>query len=117
MTALHDAVTDIAVGRVDYAMVGGAAAILVPTVSVAFNKLHMLSPDGACKSFDASGNGYTRSDGISVSSIHSSISIHIFPFFFHIFSLHASLPRYLCPCLPGRGVMRMEEGERAWKWV
>lgn len=97
MTALHDAVTDIAVGRVDYAMVGGAAAILVPTVSVAFNKLHMLSPDGACKSFDASGNGYTRSDGISVSSIHSSISIHIFPFFSTFFP---SMPLYLGICAP-----------------
>lgn len=66
LVALHDAVTDIALGRIDYAMVGGGSAILSPAVSVAFNRLQMLSPQAACKSFDASGNGYTRADGVSV---------------------------------------------------
>jgi fatty acid synthase len=67
LLALHDAVADLAAGRVDYAMVGGSSAILSPAVTVAFNELHMLSPEATCKSFDAAGNGYTRADGIAVS--------------------------------------------------
>ena len=55
--ALHDAVADLSAGRCDYAMVGGASSILRPATSVAFNKLHMLSPDGSCKSFSAAANG------------------------------------------------------------
>ena len=55
--ALHDAIADLTAGRCDYAMVGGASSILRPATSVAFNKLHMLSPDGACKSFSAAANG------------------------------------------------------------
>eukprot|EP00884_Botryococcus_braunii_P011836 jgi/Botrbrau1/20653/Bobra.113_1s0077.1 len=66
LVALHDAITDMALGRIDFAMVGGASAILRPAMSVAFNRLKMLSPDAACKSFSAGGNGYTRSDGVSV---------------------------------------------------
>ena len=55
--ALHDAIADLSAGRCDYAMVGGASSILRPATSVAFNKLHMLSPDGSCKSFSAAANG------------------------------------------------------------
>ena len=69
LLALHDAVADLAAGRVDYAMVGGSSAILSPGVSVAFNELHMLSPEAACKSFDSAGNGYTRADGIAVRAL------------------------------------------------
>jgi acyl transferase domain-containing protein len=64
--ALHDAVADIEAGRIDFAMVGGASALLSPNHSAAYLKLHMLSEDGICKSFDASANGYVRADGIAV---------------------------------------------------
>ncbi|EIE19938.1 hypothetical protein COCSUDRAFT_44339 [Coccomyxa subellipsoidea C-169] len=62
--ALNDAISDIKAGVIDYAVVGGASAILRPQTSVAFGKLNMLSPEGHCKSFDASANGYARADGI-----------------------------------------------------
>ncbi|EIE19942.1 hypothetical protein COCSUDRAFT_58179 [Coccomyxa subellipsoidea C-169] len=62
--ALNDAISDIKAGVIDYAVVGGASAILRPQTSVAFSKLNMLSPEGHCKSFDASANGYARADGI-----------------------------------------------------
>ncbi|KAK9916399.1 hypothetical protein WJX75_002178 [Coccomyxa subellipsoidea] len=62
--ALNDAISDIKAGVVDYAVVGGASAILRPQTSLAFGKLNMLSPEGHCKSFDASANGYARADGI-----------------------------------------------------
>ncbi|KAK9904717.1 hypothetical protein WJX75_001194 [Coccomyxa subellipsoidea] len=63
--ALHDAVLDLQRGRVDYAVVGGSSAIFRPATSLAFLRLKMLSPDGACKSFDASGNGYARAEGVA----------------------------------------------------
>ena len=63
--ALHDAIVDLQRGRIDYALVGGASAILRPAATVAFQRLKMLSPDGACKSFDASANGYARAEGIA----------------------------------------------------
>ena len=37
--ALHDACVDLQRGRVDYAMVGGASALLRPATTVAFNQL------------------------------------------------------------------------------
>lgn len=77
LVALHDAITDMALGRIDFAMVGGASAILRPAVSVAFNRLKMLSPEAACKSFSAAGNGYTRSDGVSVSPSRALASAHM----------------------------------------
>ena len=37
--ALHDAVTDLQRGRVDYAVVGGSSAIFRPATSLAFFRL------------------------------------------------------------------------------
>ena len=37
--ALHDAVTDLQRGRVDYAVVGGSSAIFRPVTSLAFFRL------------------------------------------------------------------------------
>lgn len=66
LVALHDAITDIAMGRIDYAMVGGSSAILSPAATTVYKRAKLLSPDATCKSFDASGDGYTRADGITV---------------------------------------------------
>ncbi|CAD5118531.1 DgyrCDS7222 [Dimorphilus gyrociliatus] len=51
-------------GSCENAIVAGSHLLLRPESSVQFNKLHMLSPDGRCKSFDDSANGYVRSEGI-----------------------------------------------------
>ena len=37
--ALNDAVVDLQRGRIDYAMIGGASALLRPATTVAFNQL------------------------------------------------------------------------------
>lgn len=66
LVALDEAVSAIKAGKCDSALVGGSNLILRPGVSNGFNKLNMLSPDGACKSFDDSGNGYARAEGIVV---------------------------------------------------
>lgn len=73
--ALHDAIADLTAGRCDYALVGGASSILRPATSVAFNKLHMLSPDGICKSFSADANGW---DSETCSSAFASVYAAVF---------------------------------------
>ncbi|XP_053308944.1 fatty acid synthase [Spea bombifrons] len=62
LLALENAYQAIHHGQCDAAIVGGVNLLLKPNTSVQFMKLGMLSPDGTCKSFDASGNGYCRSE-------------------------------------------------------
>lgn len=64
--AMAQAFEDMRLGRCDAAIVAGAGLILKPTMSLQFKRLGMLSPDGACKAFDESGNGYVRSEGCVV---------------------------------------------------
>lgn len=66
LVAFHRAVSDLESGVCDYAIVGGASIILWSHASYAFHKLKMLSPDGACKSFDQSANGFARAEGVAV---------------------------------------------------
>ncbi|XP_010131413.1 PREDICTED: fatty acid synthase, partial [Buceros rhinoceros silvestris] len=66
LIALENAYKAIRHGRCSAALVGGVNLLLKPNTSVQFMKLGMLSPDGACKSFDASGNGYCRSEAAVV---------------------------------------------------
>ncbi|NXJ82917.1 FAS synthase, partial [Trogon melanurus] len=66
LIALENAYKAIRHGQCSAALVGGANLLLKPNTSVQFMKLGMLSPDGACKSFDASGNGYCRSEAVVV---------------------------------------------------
>ncbi|XP_069807612.1 fatty acid synthase isoform X2 [Dendropsophus ebraccatus] len=62
LLALENAYKAIYHGQCSAAIVGGVNLLLKPNTSVQFMKLGMLSPDGTCKSFDASGNGYCRSE-------------------------------------------------------
>lgn len=64
--AFHQAITAIRTGQCEAAIVGGTNLCLKPTTSLQFNRLNMLSVDGKCKAFDASGNGYVRSETASV---------------------------------------------------
>ncbi|NXR52975.1 FAS synthase, partial [Hippolais icterina] len=66
LIALENAFKAIRHGRCSAALVGGVNLLLKPNTSVQFMKLGMLSPDGACKAFDASGNGYCRSEAAVV---------------------------------------------------
>lgn len=56
LLALENAFNAIRHGQCDAALVGGVNLLLKPNTSVQFMKLGMLSPDGTCKSFDASGD-------------------------------------------------------------
>ncbi|TKS90319.1 Fatty acid synthase [Collichthys lucidus] len=62
LLALENAFHAIRQGHCDAALVGGVNLLLKPNTSVQFMKLGMLSPQGTCKSFDSSGNGYCRSE-------------------------------------------------------
>ena len=64
--ALENAYKAIRHGQCSAALVGGVNILLKPNTSVQFMKLGMLSPDGACKAFDVSGNGYCRSEAVVV---------------------------------------------------
>ncbi|WP_364416802.1 beta-ketoacyl synthase N-terminal-like domain-containing protein, partial [Moorena sp. SIO3H5] len=41
-------------------LAGGVNLLLSPETSIIFSQAKMLSPDGRCKTFDASANGYVR---------------------------------------------------------
>lgn len=63
LVAAHQAVESLRRKECDMALAGGVNALLAPEVFVNFCKARMLSPDGRCKTFDASANGYVRGEG------------------------------------------------------
>ena len=66
LVALHQACKSIWDGEAPMAIAGGVNMLLHPFAFVGFSKASMLSPNGRCKSFDASGDGYVRSEGSAV---------------------------------------------------
>ena len=64
LVAMTNAYKDLQSGRVTTALVGGSSLILDPSGCIGFDRFHMLAPDGHCKSFDKSGDGFARADGI-----------------------------------------------------
>jgi len=66
LVALHHACNSLHTGDVSTALVGGVNLLLHPYPFVGFTKASMLSADGRCKPFDASGDGYVRSEGGAV---------------------------------------------------
>ncbi|MEM9644315.1 MAG: beta-ketoacyl synthase N-terminal-like domain-containing protein, partial [Planctomycetota bacterium] len=66
LVALHMACESLRRGDADAAIAGGVNALLLPDFYVAFSQLGVLSPDGRCKTFDKSANGYVRSEGAGV---------------------------------------------------
>ncbi|MFZ4816961.1 MAG: type I polyketide synthase, partial [Phototrophicaceae bacterium] len=48
----------------DLAVAGGVSLILSPDLSITFSHANMLAPDGRCKTFDASADGYVRGEGV-----------------------------------------------------
>ncbi len=66
LTALHLACQSIRSGESNQAIVGGVQLVLRPELTIGFSKASMLSADGHCKAFDASANGYVRSEGAGV---------------------------------------------------
>ena len=66
LVSVHDAVADLQQGKADLAVAGGVQAILNGRIFELRADSMMLSPDGQCKAFDASANGYVRGEGCGV---------------------------------------------------
>jgi acyl transferase domain-containing protein len=66
LNAVHLACQSLRNGESDLALAGGVAVIALPDAMVMFSRWGMLSPDGACKTFDASANGFARGEGCAM---------------------------------------------------
>lgn len=66
LVSVHLACQSIRNSECDIALAGGVNLILTPLVSIMESRAQMLSPDGRCKTFDSSANGYVRGEGCGV---------------------------------------------------
>ncbi len=63
LVAFHQACQAIRTGECSLALAGGVSLHMHPYSFVIFSKASMLSRQGRCRVFDASGDGYVRSEG------------------------------------------------------
>lgn len=66
LVAVHLAMQSLRSGESEAAIVGGVNVITNPATSVVFSQAQMLAPDGRCKTFDQSADGYVRAEGCGV---------------------------------------------------
>lgn len=66
LVALDLACSSLRNGGCGMALAGGVNLILSPEMTIIFSKAGLMAPDGRCKTFDASANGYVRSEGCGI---------------------------------------------------
>ena len=66
LVSVHLACQSLRQRECHMALAGGVNLLLSPELSIVFSKAKMLSPDGRCKTFDASANGYVRGEGCGI---------------------------------------------------
>ena len=66
LVAVHLACQSLRNDECRMALAGGVHLLVSPLNTVTFCKLHMLAPDGRCKTFDASGDGFVEGEGCGV---------------------------------------------------
>ena len=63
LVAVHQAAVGLRRGEIDLALVGGANAVLSPSITKFMAELGMLSSTGRCRTFDADADGFVRGEG------------------------------------------------------
>jgi acyl transferase domain-containing protein len=66
LVAVHQAMQSLRAGECRMALAGGVNTILSPELTLSYSLNGMLSPEGRCKTFDASADGYVRSEGCGI---------------------------------------------------
>ncbi|WAC93230.1 type I polyketide synthase [Mycobacterium sp. Aquia_213] len=66
LVAVHQACQALHSDDCDLAVAGGVNVLLSPVTVIAASRARMLSPVGKCKTFDASADGYVRSEGCGI---------------------------------------------------
>jgi acyl transferase domain-containing protein/NAD(P)-dependent dehydrogenase (short-subunit alcohol dehydrogenase family)/aryl carrier-like protein len=66
LVAVYQAVRSLQDGNCNLALAGGVNAILAPVNSLLMSKAGLLAPDGRCKSFSATADGFGRGEGCGV---------------------------------------------------
>jgi microcystin synthetase protein McyG len=66
LVALHVACRSVRSGESRLAIAAGVNVMCSPEPTIALSKAHMLAPDGRCKTFDASADGFSRGEGCGV---------------------------------------------------
>jgi polyketide synthase PksL len=65
LIAVHRAVNALRERECEVAIAGGVSLMLSPDTFVITSQLNVLSPDGHCKTFDKSANGYVKGEGVA----------------------------------------------------
>eukprot|EP00883_Tetradesmus_obliquus_P011533 jgi/Sobl393_1/4315/SZX67650.1 len=66
LVAAHAALSGLRLGHCAAAAVGGVNLQLIPDTPASFQKAGMLSPEGRCKTLDASADGYVRAEAAGI---------------------------------------------------
>lgn len=66
LVSIDTAVKDLRLKRCNLALAGGVNLMLAPEPTINFCKSGMLSPEGHCKTFDESADGYVRGEGCGI---------------------------------------------------
>jgi acyl transferase domain-containing protein/SAM-dependent methyltransferase len=66
LVAVHSACQSLRTGESNLVIAGGVSLMLSPDMTITFSQARMMSPDGRCKTFDASANGYVRGEGCGI---------------------------------------------------
>src|SRR5947209_2461411 len=66
LVAVHLACQSLRARETNLALAGGVMLMLAPLSSIAFSRMGTMAPNGRCKTFDASADGYVRGEGCGV---------------------------------------------------